>query len=94
MNDDAFLYREEHGEIEDPVELKPCKHLIFNKDMFPQLELVNLILPEPYHPILAWKREERGVDGSYYCQFCDKGNRRIPYAVKCYGERDCYEASE
>jgi hypothetical protein len=77
-------------------ELKPCKHLIFNKDMFPNLELVNFILPEPYRPILAWKRQERGKDGSYYCQFCDKGNRRITKAALCYGygDRDCYEAIE
>lgn len=77
-------------------ELKPCKHLILDPSKLPHLELVNLILPEPYHPILAWKRKELGADGSYYCQFCDKGNRRMTKAALCYGygDRDCYEASE
>lgn len=94
MNDDACLYIDEHGDVEEPIELKPCKHLIFDQDKYPHLQLVNFILPYPMHPILAWKRDEVGADGSYYCQFCDKGNRRMTHAVKCYGERDCYEAGE
>jgi len=75
-------------------ELKPCKHLIFDESKYPHLDLVNFILPHPMHPIKAWKRKERGSDGSYYCQFCDKGNKRVAYAIKCYGGRDCYEVDE
>lgn len=82
--------------MNNEFELTPCKHLILDSSKYPHLDLVNFIMPEPYRPILAWKRKERGADGSYYCQFCDKGNRRITKAPLCYGygNRDCYEVRE
>ena len=69
----------------------PCKHLILDPAKYPHLNLVNMIVANFASPILAWKRNERGADGSYYCQFCDKGNKRMTYAAMCYGDRECHE---
>jgi len=75
-------------------ELTPCKHLIFDESKYPHLKLVNLCVANFPGAIKAWKRKDRGCDGSYYCQFCDMGSRRMPYAAMCYGDRECYEALE
>jgi hypothetical protein len=87
MNDDAFLYEAEHGQMEEPVYI-PCKHLNHDKDAFPRFEL------KTESGITFWYRKSEEYNKRV--QFCRKRRQRINGYLDCYepGYCSCYEASE
>lgn len=81
MNDDAVLYMDEHGDIEEPTDLKPCKHLNHDKDAYPRCEL------RTEGEITYWYRPYETQNQR--CQFCKKRHQRINEYLDCYEPGYC-----
>ena len=71
------------------MKLEPCKHLDYEKEKYPNYELIDL---SPLYPVKYWKRTSGLYEGApVNVQFCKKRGR-INSIFDCYQDvTECYE---